>query len=121
MRLNFPDDWLEGRRCSELHEGKEVSNSRWVNKAGSAETRGVWTIKNSDQNGDFLGKLIIKMEVESLDWIILSGWLVNAEKKLVSLPPPCSVNDDETCLRNQPKPTKSSIVGAYQFEHCDGS
>lgn len=33
MRLNFPDDWLEGRRCSELHEGKEVSNSRWVNKA----------------------------------------------------------------------------------------
>lgn len=33
MRLNFPDEWLEGRRCSEFHEGKEVSNSRWVNKA----------------------------------------------------------------------------------------
>ena len=75
MRLNFPDDWLEGRRCSELHEGKEVSNSRWVNKAGSAETLfGSELAKTRIKTVIFLGgDFIIPMEVESLDWMILSG------------------------------------------------
>ena len=33
MRLNFPERWLNETCFSDLHENKEVSNSRWVNKA----------------------------------------------------------------------------------------
>lgn len=41
MRLNFPDAWLDGRRSSELHEGREVSNNRWVNKAAHHRRHGL--------------------------------------------------------------------------------
>lgn len=35
LRVNMPEQWLQERRISDLHNGQEVSNERWVKKANA--------------------------------------------------------------------------------------